>query len=231
MPQWVVFYPPIDYRQINTILRSTAATIGRNPSGCLDTHRHHREKPEDSSSPSLTVGQHCSTVAARAFSVRIRVRPRGKDCHEQENVWGALLRLAAFHGRTPPHDREPYAACRHDGDGMRVPCPRVPTVCGTVEHSGGLLLLCPTDVRLPPTRVAIMLPAGVFLFLTFRPGRWSQAHGGRGREAFRRHGLHDHTRVRLPAWRSEKFNPFASLRRKSIKGFRTCQHRRRRTTK
>ncbi len=64
MPQWVVFYPPIDYRQINTILRSAAATIGRNPSGCLDTHRHHREKPEDSSSPSLTVGQHCSTVAA-----------------------------------------------------------------------------------------------------------------------------------------------------------------------
>lgn len=44
-------------------------------------------------------------IAARwrqwAFSVRIRVRPRGKDCHEQENVWGALLRLAAFHGRTP----------------------------------------------------------------------------------------------------------------------------------
>nr|DAG09517.1 MAG TPA: hypothetical protein [Caudoviricetes sp.]DAZ42835.1 MAG TPA: hypothetical protein [Caudoviricetes sp.] len=38
-------------------------------------------------------------------------------------------------------------------------------------------------------------------------------------------------RVRLPAWRSEKFNPFASLRRKPIKGFRTCQHRRRRTTK
>ena len=35
-----------------------------------------------------------------------------------------------------------------------------PTVCGTVEHSGGLLLLCPTDVRLHPTRVAIMLPAG-----------------------------------------------------------------------
>ena len=44
------FYPPIDYRQINTILRSAAATIGRNPSGCLDTHHHHREKPEDSSS-------------------------------------------------------------------------------------------------------------------------------------------------------------------------------------
>lgn len=42
MPQWIVFYPPIDYRQINTILRSAAATIGRNPSGCLDTHhRHH----------------------------------------------------------------------------------------------------------------------------------------------------------------------------------------------
>lgn len=91
-----------------------------------------------------------------------------RTCHEQENVWGALLRLAAFLGRTPPHDREPYAACRHDGDGMRVPCPRVPTVCGTMEHSGGLLLLCPTDVRLHPTRVAIMLPAGG-LFIPYFP--------------------------------------------------------------
>lgn len=231
MPQWVVFYPPIDYRQINTILRSAAATIGRNPSGCLDTHHHHRKNQR-------TRHLHLSrlvNIAARWRQGRSRFESESgheeRTCHEQENVWGALLRLAAFLGRTPPHDREPYAACRHDGDGMRVPCPRVPTVCGTVEHSGGLLLLCPTDVRLPPTRVAIMLPAGVFLFLTFRPGRWSQAHGGRGREAFRRHGLHDHTRVRLPAWRSEKFNPFASLRRKSIKGFRTCQHRRRRTTK
>nr|DAH72458.1 MAG TPA: hypothetical protein [Caudoviricetes sp.] len=45
------------------------------------------------------------------------------------------------------------------------------------------------------------------------------------------HGLQRLHRVRLPAWRSEKLNPFASLRRKPIKGFRTCQHRRRRTTK
>lgn len=28
---------------------------------------------------SLTVGQHCNTVTARTFSVRIRARPRGKD--------------------------------------------------------------------------------------------------------------------------------------------------------
>ena len=65
-----------------------------------------------------------------------------------------------------------------------------------------------------------MLPAGGLLFLTFLPGRWGQAHGGRGREAFRCHGLHDHTRVRLPAWRSEKFNPFAScVENQQNKGF------------
>lgn len=193
MPQWVVFYPPIDYRQINTILRSAAATIGRDPSGYLDTHHRHH---------AIGLVIHLSrlvNIAAQWRQGRSRFESESghaeRTCHEQENLWGALLRLAAFHGRTPPHDRKPYAACRHDGDGMRIPCPRVPTVCGTVEHSGGLLLLCPTDVRLPPTRVAIMLPAGVFLFLTFLPGRWGQAHGGRGREAFRCHGLHDHTRV------------------------------------
>nr|DAG09515.1 MAG TPA: hypothetical protein [Caudoviricetes sp.] len=74
MPQWVVFYPPIDYRQINTILRSAAATIGRNPSGCLDTH-HRRH----TIGLVIHLSETRNTVAARTFSVRIRVRPRGKD--------------------------------------------------------------------------------------------------------------------------------------------------------
>ena len=45
-----------------------------------------------------------------------------------------------------------------------------------------------------------------FLVLAFQPyaGPWSILAG------FCCCTLHDHTRVRLPAWRSEKFNPFAS---------------------
>ena len=74
LPQWVVFYPPIDYRQINTILRSAAATIGRNPSGYLDTHHRHH-----TIGLVIHLSETRNTVTARTFSVRIRVRPRGKD--------------------------------------------------------------------------------------------------------------------------------------------------------
>ena len=57
-----------------TILRSAAATIGRNPSGCLDTH-HRRH----TIGLVIHLSETRNTVAARTFSVRIRVRPRGKD--------------------------------------------------------------------------------------------------------------------------------------------------------
>lgn len=45
-------------------------------SGHAPSSPHHRTRH-----PSLTVGQHCNTVTARTFSVRIRARPRKRKGH------------------------------------------------------------------------------------------------------------------------------------------------------
>ena len=77
------FHPPIDYRQINTILRSAAATIGRNPSGCLDTH-HRRH----TIGLVIHLSETRNTVAARAFSFESESGHEERTCHEQEKPMG-----------------------------------------------------------------------------------------------------------------------------------------------